>query len=170
MYKRQPTYSVCSDHGYLVGEQHTCPYCGKEAEVYSRITGYYRPVKNWNDGKAQEFQDRKVYDIGRSHLRRAGIAGSQVTVEGMGVPTPVGDVMLFATRTCPNCAQAEKLLKEAGISYRKMLAEESPDLAVRYGVRQAPTLILDDGTNPVKVTGLGAIRGFAQENRAASVG
>ncbi len=74
-YTMSPTYSVCADHGYLTGEQHVCPYCGKEAEVYSRITGYYRPVKNWNDGKTQEFKDRKVYDIGRSHLRRAGIAG-----------------------------------------------------------------------------------------------
>ena len=169
-YTMSPTYSVCADHGYLVGEQHICPHCGKEAEVYSRITGYYRPVKNWNDGKTQEFQDRKVYDIGRSHLRRAGIAGSPVTVESAGTSVAVGDVMLFATRTCPNCAQAEKLLDQAGISYRKVLAEEHPDLAVRYGVRQAPTLVLDDGKNPVKVTGLGAIRVYAEENRPASVG
>ena len=53
-YTISPTYSICEDHGYLVGEQPICPVCGKPTEVWSRITGYYRPVKNWNEGKAQE--------------------------------------------------------------------------------------------------------------------
>ena len=166
-----PTYSVCADHGYLAGEQHTCPICGKEAEVYSRITGYYRPVKNWNDGKAQEFKDRKVYDISHSHLRRAGMAGSPVTAEGYTArPKAGGALMLFATRTCPNCRQAEEQLNRAGIPYRKVLAEENPDLTVRYGVRQAPTLVAENGGAPVKVVGLGAIRTFIQENRVADAG
>ena len=170
-YTMSPTYSVCADHGYLTGEQHVCPYCGKEAEVYSRITGYYRPVKNWNDGKTQEFKDRKVYDIGRSHLRRAGIAGSPVTVEAQpAAPVLSGELLLFATRTCPNCAQAEKLLNQAGVPYRKVLAEENPDLTVRYGVRQAPTLVVEDGTDPAKLVGLGAIRTFLDEIRPASAG
>ncbi|NJP41580.1 ribonucleoside triphosphate reductase [Oscillospiraceae bacterium HV4-5-C5C] len=62
-YTLSPTYSVCSTHGYLSGEHWTCPHCGKPAEVYSRITGYYRPVKNWNDGKLQEFKDRQLYEV-----------------------------------------------------------------------------------------------------------
>ena len=170
-YTMSPTYSVCADHGYLAGEQHTCPICGKEAEVYSRITGYYRPVKNWNDGKAQEFKDRKVYDISHSHLRRAGMAGSPVTAEGYTArPKAGGALMLFATRTCPNCRQAEEQLHRAGIPYRKVLAEENPDLTVRYGVRQAPTLVAENGGAPVKVVGLGAIRTFIQENRVADAG
>ncbi len=170
-YTMSPTYSVCADHGYLAGEQHTCPYCGKEADVSSRITGYYRPVKNWNDGKAQEFKDRKVYDIGRSHLRRAGVAGSPVTVDVQpAAPILSGSLMLFATRTCPNCAQAEKLLEQAGVPYRKVLAEENPDLTVRYGVRQAPTLVEESGSDPVKMVGLGAIRTFIDQIRPASVG
>ena len=170
-YTMSPTYSVCADHGYLAGEQHTCPICGKEAEVYSRITGYYRPVKNWNDGKAQEFKDRKVYDISHSHLRRAGMAGSPVTAEGYTArPKAGGALMLFATRTCPNCRQAEEQLRRAGIPYRKVLAEENPDLTVRYGVRQAPTLVAENGSEPVKVVGLGAIRTFIQENRVADAG
>ena len=170
-YTMSPTYSVCADHGYLAGEQHTCPICGKEAEVYSRITGYYRPVKNWNDGKAQEFKDRKVYDISHSHLRRAGMAGSPVTAEGYTArPKAGGALMLFATRTCPNCRQAEEQLNRAGIPYRKVLAEENPDLTVRYGVRQAPTLVAENGGAPVKVVGLGAIRTFIQENRVADAG
>ncbi|MBQ8413981.1 MAG: ribonucleoside triphosphate reductase, partial [Clostridia bacterium] len=60
-YSISPTYSVCKNHGYIAGEQFTCPECGEKTEVYSRITGYYRPVQNWNDGKAQEYKDRVVY-------------------------------------------------------------------------------------------------------------
>ena len=71
-YTLSPTYSVCKDHGYLAGEVSVCPHCGGKTEIYSRITGYYRPVQNWNDGKAQEFRDRKVYNVGRSHLTHQG--------------------------------------------------------------------------------------------------
>ena len=167
-YAMSPTYSVCADHGYLTGEQHVCPICGKEAEVYSRITGYYRPVKNWNDGKTQEFKDRKVYDINHSHLRRAGRAGSQVTVDSTPAQKADSDeLLLFTTRTCPNCRQAISLLDKAGISYRKVVAEESPDLTTRYGVRQAPTLVYEDQGQAVKLTGVGAIKKFADQNRAA---
>ena len=110
-----------------------------------------------------------MYDIGHSRLRRAGSSGSQVTVEAhVERRAPAGDLMLVATRTCPNCAQAQKLLDQAEIPYRKVLAEDSPDLTVRYGVRQAPPLVADDGVQPVKVVGLGAIRTFAEENRAVS--
>lgn len=167
-YTMSPTYSVCADHGYLTGEQYVCPICGKEAEVYSRITGYYRPVKNWNDGKTQEFKDRKVYDINHSHLRRAGRAGSQVTVDSTPAQKADSDeLLLFTTRTCPNCRQAISLLDKAGISYRKVVAEESPDLTTRYGVRQAPTLVYEDQGQAVKLTGVGAIKKFADQNRAA---
>ncbi len=167
-YTMSPTYSVCADHGYLTGEQHVCPICGKEAEVYSRITGYYRPVKNWNDGKTQEFKDRKVYDINHSHLRCAGRAGSQVTVDSTPAQKADSDeLLLFTTRTCPNCRQAISLLDKAGISYRKVVAEESPDLTTRYGVRQAPTLVYEDQGQAVKLTGVGAIKKFADQNRAA---
>ena len=167
-YTMSPTYSVCADHGYLTGEQHVCPICGKEAEVYSRITGYYRPVKNWNDGKTQEFKDRKVYDINHSHLRRAGRAGSQVTVDSTPAQKADSDeLLLFTTRTCPNCRQAISLLDKAGISYRKVVAEESPDLTTRYGVRQAPTLVYEDQGQAGKLTGVGAIKKFADQNRAA---
>src|SRR5699024_5805820 len=67
-YTISPTYSICPEHGYITGEHFTCPICGKNAEVYSRITGYYRPVQNWNDGKTQEFKDRKLYDVANSHI------------------------------------------------------------------------------------------------------
>ena len=137
--------------------------------MYSRITGYYRPVQNWNDGKSQEFKDRKVYDISRSHLRKAGRAGSQVTVESAQAPQKAEgqELMLFTTRTCPNCRQAMSLLDKAGIPYRKVVAEESPDLTTRYGVRQAPTLVYEEQGQAVKLTGVGAIKKFADQNRAA---
>ena len=169
-YTMSPTYSICPEHGYITGEHFTCPTCGKPAEVYSRITGYYRPVQNWNDGKAQEFKDRKVYDLSRSHLRRAGAAGSSVTVERQAAPlsAPAGELLLFTTRTCPNCRQAEKLLEKAGLPYAKVVAEESPELAVRYGVRQAPTLVAQGEDAPVKAVGLGAVKRFLQDSRPAS--
>ncbi len=63
-----PTYSVCQNHGYIRGEQYNCPQCGNPTEVYSRITGYYRPVQNWNVGKQEEFRKRRVYQIGRERV------------------------------------------------------------------------------------------------------
>ncbi|MBR3525043.1 MAG: ribonucleoside triphosphate reductase, partial [Lachnospiraceae bacterium] len=65
-YTLSPTYSICRDHGYLAGEVKNCPHCGKKTEIYSRITGYYRPVQNWNDGKLQEYKNRVEYDIENS--------------------------------------------------------------------------------------------------------
>ena len=170
-YTLSPTYSVCADHGYLSGEQYTCPICGRKTEVYSRITGYYRPVQNWNDGKTQEFKDRKVYDLAHSHLRKAGRAGSQVTApEEYTKAEPVQDLLLFTTRTCPNCRQAEALLQKAGVSYRKIVAEESPDLTTRYGVRQAPTLAWEAGGQAEKITGVGPIKKFIEDHRAREAG
>ena len=58
-----PTFSICQKHGYLMGNQPICPVCGGRTDVYSRITGYYRPIGNWNDGKLQEFRDRVMYKI-----------------------------------------------------------------------------------------------------------
>ena len=169
-YTLSPTYSVCKNHGYLSGEVSVCPECGERTEIYSRITGYYRPVQNWNDGKAQEFKDRKVYDIGHSHLTHQGVLHPDVKPEQPAVPAeePAGNacgtVKLFATRTCPNCKQAEKLLAEAGIPFTRLLAEENGEEAARLGIRQAPTLVVGDGED--KYVGLGAVRKFIAEYNA----
>ena len=169
-YTLSPTYSVCKNHGYLSGEVSVCPECGERTEIYSRITGYYRPVQNWNDGKAQEFKDRKVYDIGHSHLTHQGVLHPDVKPEQPAAPTeePAGNacgtVKLFATRTCPNCKQAEKLLAEAGIPFTRLLAEENGAEAARLGIRQAPTLVVGDGED--KYVGLGAVRKFIAEYNA----
>ena len=161
-YTMSPTYAVCKDHGYLAGEQYTCPICGQKTEVYSRITGYYRPVQNWNDGKSQEFKDRKTYDIGASHLTHVGPLNMAEKEAETVVAAEGENVMLFATHTCPNCAQATQILDDAGIRYRKIYAEDNRDLARKYGILQAPTLVVDDGSTVSKFRGVGEVRTFVE--------
>ena len=151
-YTMSPTYSVCADHGYLVGEQYTCPHCGKKTEVYSRITGYYRPVQNWNDGKSQEFKDRKVYDVDNSCLKTAApVAAVEAPVEAAPVEAaPVAEgalvkAILFSRVTCPNCRVAEQLLSKSGLPFEKKIAEENLEECRSYGVKGAPTLVITDG-------------------------
>ena len=161
-YTMSPTYAVCKDHGYLAGEQYTCPVCGQKTEVYSRITGYYRPVQNWNDGKSQEFKDRKTYDIGASRLTHVGPLNMAAKEAEVNAAAEGESVMLFATHTCPNCAQATQILDEAGILYKKIYAEENRDLAKKYGIVSAPTLVVDDGSTVSKFRGAGEVRTFTQ--------
>ena len=149
-YTMSPTYSVCAEHGYLIGEQYKCPLCGKKTEVYSRITGYYRPVQNWNDGKSQEYKDRKVYDIENSVLGDKGIASREaapVAEESAPEVCCSGEVLLFSRVTCPNCRVAEQLLTKAGVQYKKLIAEENVELCRKYGIKGAPTLVITDGEN-----------------------
>jgi len=152
-YTMSPTYSVCKDHGYLTGEQYTCPHCGAKTEVYSRITGYYRPVQNWNDGKAQEFRDRKVYDIGHSRLTHSGpvmVTPRETPAQEEPAPQPEKETksassaraILFVSATCPNCKLAISMLEKAGFLFKKVLATENVELTNQYGVRQAPTLVV----------------------------
>ena len=217
-YTMSPTYSVCKDHGYLTGEQYTCPICGCKREVYSRITGYYRPVQNWNDGKAQEYKDRMVYNIGRSHLTHMGPnpapkdaimsqadaaieaaaerpccgpvepimmnaeahkeapvkeAAPQAATETAPVQSQAGEsvkfavkpensvtVLLFKTPSCPNCKAAGAILDRAGVEYEPLNANEEKELVMKYGVKQAPTLILDNGVSFEKYRGVSDIKGW----------
>lgn len=163
-YTLSPTYSICKEHGYLTGEHFTCPVCGEKAEVYSRITGYYRPVQNWNDGKTQEYKERKLYDVGHSVLKRNPEASRKVAeavreagekireakaeqkkereenqVSGQALPAGSG-ALLFTTKTCPNCRIAKEFLKDE--EYQVVDAEENPELSDQYGIMQAPTLVL----------------------------
>ncbi|MCI2047056.1 MAG: ribonucleoside triphosphate reductase [Faecalibacterium sp.] len=140
-YTISPTYSICKNHGYISGEHYTCPQCGEKTEVYSRITGYYRPVQNWNDGKAEEFKERKLYDIGASHLSHHGALPTQPQTAAQPAPARPDGLYLFTTKTCPNCRMAKGILDKAGISYQVIDAEENRALVEQYGVRQAPTLI-----------------------------
>ena len=152
-YTMSPTYAICQEHGYLVGEHPTCPTCGKPCEVWSRITGYYRPVQNWNDGKVQEYKHRKEYNIENSHLTHVGVLhpdancrpAEQLQINISAAPAPAKKLMLFTTRTCPNCNIAKAQLEKNGIVYDTILAEENAELAKKYGIMQAPTLVLVEG-------------------------
>ena len=164
-YTLSPTYSVCKNHGYIAGEHYTCPACGENTEVYSRITGYYRPVQNWNDGKSQEYKDRKVYAheklTGKAPLNLG--AADEQTIE---VESGAEDkVILFATPTCPNCAAAAMFLDKAGIPYEKLMANDNPELVELYGVRQAPTLISISGGRVEKVVNLSNIKAFTERSK-----
>ncbi|NLK74335.1 MAG: ribonucleoside triphosphate reductase [Clostridiales bacterium] len=140
-YTLSPTYSVCQTHGYLDGEQFTCPHCGQAAEVYSRITGYYRPVQNWNDGKAQEYKNRKIYDLDKSRTMPVAVE-ERLKVKAAEVAQGVDgeEMYLFTTKTCPNCQIAKEYLRN--MSYHVIDAEEHPELAQDYGIMQAPTLVV----------------------------
>ncbi|MCR4675823.1 MAG: ribonucleoside triphosphate reductase [Sphaerochaetaceae bacterium] len=156
-----PTYSVCPDHGYLVGEMWSCPHCGKKTEVYSRITGYYRPVQNWNTGKTEEFKDRKEYVPERSILLKKDIIDGNMTSSteisadcgDSGKDIIDGNILLFTTKTCPNCPTAKKHLTNAGVDYKVIDAEEEAGLSERYRIQSVPTLIVDgqayNGVGPI---------------------
>lgn len=138
-YTMSPTYSVCKDHGYITGEEYICPRCGKNTEVYSRITGYYRPLKNWNDGKSQEFLQRKEYDVNKSSLHEHHEEFENVKI----LPNEdVDHIYLFGTKTCPNCAMAKILLEQKAIDYEFIDADENPDLTHKFKIRKAPTLVI----------------------------
>ncbi len=160
-----PTYSICKEHGYLNGEQNVCPHCGAPTEVYSRITGYYRPVQNWNDGKLQEYANRTEYDIEHSSLKRP--VSTVVTLSDydkdvkVDVEAPQDVMYLFTTKTCPNCKLAKEYLKN--INYIPIDAEENMELAGRYGIMQAPTLVVVDGDNFTKYVNASNIKRFAAE-------
>ncbi len=183
-YTLSPTYSICRRHGYLSGEQYTCPICGEKAEVYSRITGYYRPVQNWNDGKLQEFKERREYNIGASRLTHQGPAQNPVTIlyhpdtDVCTVPSspsgesaaakkpPAEDIQkayLFTTKTCPNCRVADAMLTKAAISYSKIDAEENQELTAAYDVRQAPTLVIVHGDRVEKFSNASNIKKYVEQ-------
>ena len=165
-YTLSPTYSICKDHGYIAGEVKECPHCGKKTEIYSRITGYYRPVQNWNDGKLQEYANRVEYDIENSSLKRPTTA-----VVTMGDPfdenaevtfsEPEEVRYLFTTKQCPNCKLAKEYLKN--ISYIPIDAEENPELTYKYKVRQAPTLVVVNKDQIRKFANASNIKKFAED-------
>jgi len=170
-YTISPTYSICKEHGYLTGEQFTCPHCGCKTEVYSRITGYYRPVQNWNDGKLQEYANRTEYNVEKSVLKRP--MRNMVTLSSFAdelkvdVQAPRDIKYLFTTRTCPNCRMAREYLK--GEKYLPIDAEENMELARRYGVMQAPTLVVVEGDDFKKYVNASNIKKYAEERRTVLV-
>ena len=162
-YTLSPTYSICVDHGYLTGEQYTCPICGKKTEVYSRITGYYRPVQNWNDGKAQEFKDRKNY------LPDLKLVSRMTTSAKAKVPAAApAELLLFTTKTCPNCRAIKPQLDKAGIAYKVMDVDENLELARSYHLSSAPSLVVVAGESCRVFAGIAQIREFIKQSQAVT--
>ena len=176
-YTLSPTYSICESHGYIAGEHFSCPHCGNATEVYSRITGYYRPVRNWNDGKSSEFENRKTYEpeelfsVNRNLLEEAGVEMPRVGTQTLGranrVESPASNsdaekVILVTTKTCPNCQAAKNYLNQAGIEYDVILADEADgaEIAVQYNISAAPTLIVQSGEEAELYSNVSNIRAY----------
>lgn len=176
-YTLSPTYSICENHGYIAGEHFSCPHCGNATEVYSRITGYYRPVRNWNDGKSSEFENRKTYEpeelfsVNRNLLEEAGVEMPRVGTQTLGranrVEAPKSNsdaekVILVTTKTCPNCQAAKNYLNQAGIEYDVILADEADgaEIAGQYNISAAPTLIVQSGEEAELYSNVSNIRAY----------
>lgn len=164
-YTLSPTYSICREHGYLAGEVKECPHCGAKTEVYSRITGYYRPVQNWNDGKLQEYANRTEYNVGNSVLKRpvtsvVKLSNFAEDVQ-ISVEEPKNVKYLFTTKTCPNCQLAKEYLED--VPYALIDAEENIELANRYGVMQAPTLVVVNGDKYKKYVNASNIKKYVDQ-------
>ena len=199
-YTLSPTYSVCVNHGYISGKHFECPYCGKDAEVYSRITGYYRPVRNWNDGKVSEFKNRRTYAEKKMAKPIRGLAGkggisgqawaaqerqmaksfaaapvtgteaAKASIEAAATKKAAGIsaddmAVLVATKTCPNCGMAKKMLDKAGISYQVIYADDARGAAFaeQNNILQAPTLLIPDEEGYHKYTNIGEISAFTKK-------
>ena len=160
-YTLSPTYSICKNHGYLAGEVEECPHCHETTEVYSRITGYYRPVMNWNDGKAQEYKERKVYEIGEIKCD-APRTDRKKKVLPKKTAGSVDRRMLFTTKTCPNCKVAKVVLDEAGVAYETIDAMEQTELALQYKIMKAPTLVVVSGGETKMYSNASEIREYSK--------
>lgn len=166
-YTVSPTYSICKNHGYLIGEKHICDECGEETEVYSRITGYYRPVQNWNEGKTQEFRERKLYDLCKDS--NVSVMKSQISPQSytdgkvQEKTAEVGDeIILFTTKTCPNCVAAKAFLKKANITYKVVAAEDNTDMVAKYEIKSVPTLVVKSGSEIKQYINASKIYSFSE--------
>ena len=164
-YTMSPTYSVCADHGYISGEVYECPVCGKTTEVYSRITGYYRPVQNWNDGKRAEFASRKVYDIENSKLNVKSDKACSCEKKTESKVDVLSRAILFTRNGCPNCKTAKLMLDKAGFIYDVINAEEDKETTLKFGIQKAPTLIVPNGDGVAYYDNASEIRKYIESSK-----
>ena len=166
-YTISPTYSICDEHGYINGEVNICPKCGKPTEIYSRITGYYRPVKNWNDGKVQEFKNRKLYDFNKIQTDLTSVSKKEYydSNDNENITLKIDTPMLITTATCPNCKIAVDMLEKAGIKFNKILAEENMPIIEQFNIKSAPTLLVTNNkTGEINMyTNLSDIRAYTMK-------
>lgn len=162
-YTISPNYSVCPTHGYISGEEYKCPICGKKTEVYSRITGYYRPVQNWNDGKSAEFENRKTYDVESSKfVKELKISKENIFKNKNQNEEKIDNLILFTTKTCPNCPIAKAILDKANIKYESIYAEENANLANKYNIKKVPALLVPSSNGIEKYVGTSEIKKYIE--------
>ena len=146
-----------------------CSKCGRVKEGWRRITGYYRPVQNWNDGKAQEITCRAEYDLARSELKHSSAVVTLADYEkNAAIKAESADDVkyLFTTKTCPNCKLAKEYLKDE--SYILIDAEENVELAGKYGVMQAPTLVVVNGEEYRKIINASNIKKYSEQKNVVN--
>lgn len=167
-YTLSPTYSICKNHGYINGESYRCDQCGEVTEVYSRITGYYRPVQNWNKGKTQEFKDRKLYDFAQHKVAVLNLKEQEPENENdtaaIKNQQQSDQLLLFTTKTCPNCETAKDFLEQAKIVYKTVEVEKNSDYVTKYGIRSAPTLVVQNGSGQKLYVNASNIRGYIEKH------
>ncbi|NCB76194.1 MAG: ribonucleoside triphosphate reductase [Negativicutes bacterium] len=165
-YTISPIYSICKNHGYINGEKHSCDECGEPTEVYSRITGYYRPVQNWNEGKTQEFRERKLYDLREDVNSDKKLLTSSQTSNSRQAPQRTIEntdmIMLFTTKSCPDCIAAKAFLKKASIVYSEVAAEDNTNMVAKYGIKSVPTLVVESGSEIKRFINASNIHSFTE--------
>ena len=112
--------------------------------MYSRITGYYRPVQNWNAGKTQEFKARKVYSL--ENRNNSKDAAPATVIEDEESSISEYSVMLVTTEQCPNCDVVQSFMNDLKFQYDIVEVSKNPEVVSLYSVRSAPTLIVKNGT------------------------
>ena len=165
-YTLSPTYSVCRDHGYIKGEVYNCPACGQATEVYSRITGYYRPVQNWNAGKSQEFKARKLYDVNNPAYQPKAQAEQKAECDcaSKNVVPNLSKLTLFTTPTCPKCKSVKMIFDKGGVDYDTVNCYDDVDLVNAYGITNAPALVVPSENGVTVLRNESDIRKFYNEN------
>ena len=165
-YTISPTYSVCRTHGYIPGEVYTCPECGEKTEVYSRITGYYRPVQNWNDGKSEEFKNRKTYDPQNSVMKNESKEENQVEEKACEAQSRFSkNLVLFTSPTCPNCKMAKQILAKANVEYEEIDAYSNPELSKEFNILKAPTLLVFENGNYQRFDNASLIKAYVESKK-----
>ena len=182
-YTISPTYSICEDHGYITGEEYICPICGKKTEVWSRITGYYRPISNWNDGKVQEFKDRKEYRLTDSVVEKANGLKEEYNLRGFEpnkvepnkvesnkvephiVESPKVEtsniIRVYVQDHCPKCRGAVQRLRLKGVEFEVVNCMENKQEAIDLGLTQTPTII---DTNGKRYVGANAANEYLKDH------
>ena len=167
-YTISPTYSICLKHGYIIGEKEECPQCHQKTEIYSRITGYYRPIQNWNIGKIAEFNTRKSYIL-KNNLKNDYCHNDNCFVKKTKnikkkiINFEQKKIFLITNKTCPNCNLIKMFLKQNHIKYQEINGNEN-DKIKKYHISKVPSLLVinDENNNYIKYDDFSLIKQYIE--------